>query len=406
MTSGDSVRKFGSLALLASLMLLAAQPASAQETGGAVSSIAPGQAGAATANSNYWTPERMKSAKPVPVNPPKSRSAKTSGSPLNQSPLGEPGARPGYNPDDDRGDMQKTMTFEEIQRLAEAKTSQNERTTAPASASYPSLHTTFDFPGPYRAYAASPVGKLFFVQNGRNWVCSGSLIGYKYVVTAGHCVSDGNGHWSTNVMFCPSYNGGVDPERGCWTTNTVVSSVDWHNSQDWDMDIGLAVYGNTGTKINDYPGNAVGWFGYAWNWGIVDEMMFGYPTGDRGPSSNNPRYNFDGNIIWVTTGDEAGYTIDWGAGYDSKYLGTVQTPGCSGGPWILGWGKKDVDVWNTNWVNGVNSSQRCYDANPPCNDRYQEISSPPFNKTGTNGVCGPQGCGVVDIIEWGFSQYP
>ncbi len=76
--------------------------------------------------------------------------------------------------------------------------------------SYPPPHTTFNVPTalygttstlfPYRA-----IGKIFYTKSdGQNYVCSGSSIGGRAVLTAGHCVSDGKGKFHTNWVFIPA----------------------------------------------------------------------------------------------------------------------------------------------------------------------------------------------------------
>ncbi|MFZ1575265.1 MAG: hypothetical protein WAT36_08550 [Chromatiaceae bacterium] len=169
----------------------------------------------------------------------------------------------------------------------------------------------------------------------------------------------------------------------------------------------MAIYGNSGTVRNDYPGNIAGWFGYAWNWGVGQhEEMFGYPAADRPANDHNEFADFNGGKIYATSAEEAGYTINWGTYHDSKFLGTTQTPGCSGGPWVFRYGKKYLNTWNSNAVNGVNSHQRCWDANPPCADRYLEISSPQFILYTGDGNCTLPNCGVVDTIVWTLNNYP
>lgn len=356
---------------------------------------------AAAAIDDYWTPERMAAAIPRTISPPTSIAEAMEGIPLDFSALPPPGAMPGSGPQDPSAPStyEPTADITDISPLL-----------SPASSYYPSAHTTYEFQGKYRVWPRSPVGKLFFSLNGGNWTCSASLIGYRHVVTAGHCVSDGDNHWATNVKFCPSYDidqGGINPGVGCWTTNTVVTTGRWHSYGEPDADIGMAIFGSNGTVHNDYPGNVTGWLGYAWNWTIGQhEEMFGYPAADRPGNEHNEFADFNGGKIYVTSAEEAGYTANWGSYPDSKFIGTLQTPGCSGGPWIFRYGKKYVGQWNSNWVNGVNSHQRCWDANPPCADRYMEISSPQFIAYTTDGYCTLPNCGVVDTIKWTFTNYP
>jgi V8-like Glu-specific endopeptidase len=395
-----------------------AQTAANEGTAAGIASPAANQDPAAAAaedaaGAQYWTPERMRDAQPYPmpmmhVNPGVMAPA------AGNTPSSPPGAQPGYNPNDPQSKAKMAPMIFDVAadpvaaRLAAQSVSEG---AIPASASYPSAQSTWEYQGGYRVFPVAPIGKLFFTQNGANYACSGSLIGYKYVVTAGHCVHAGDGSvnsWSTNVMFCPSYDisqGGSNPKVGCWTTNSLTTSTRWYNTAEADADIGLAIYGSSGTLINNYPGSALGWLGYAWNWGIGQhEVMFGYPSRDRAASAHNEFYDFNGGKIYTTAAEEAGYTVNWGTYADSKFIGTAQTPGMSGGPWVMRWGKKYVNNWNNNWVNGVNSSIRCWDQ--ACTDLYMEVSSPQFLRSGTgNGVCSGT-CGVVDTIDYTLTNYP
>ncbi len=376
--------------------------ATAATAGTIVSPLAPRNASEAAAQAaaiaNYWTPERMAAAQPYPmpkiyVRPGALKDAAAA------LPPGPPGAQPGYNPQDKNSSkVTYPQTFDRSADPVLSRSRAGSGSVAPASAGYPSANSTFEYQGGYRVFPPSTIGKLFFTQNGGGYVCSASLIGYKHVVTAGHCISDGSGNWSSSVMFCPSYDssqGGVNPVTGCWTTNAVATSSAWHYNAEADADIGMAIYGNSGTIINNYPGTALGWLGYAWNWGIGQAiMMFGYPQADRANTAHNVYTDFNGGKIYTTAAEEAGYTINWGGSYPpSKFIGTTQTPGMSGGPWVKQWGRKYISTWNGNYVNGVNSHLRCWDAG--CTDLYLEVSSPQFTYTG--GDC--SGGGVVDVIK-------
>jgi V8-like Glu-specific endopeptidase len=44
-------------------------------------------------------------------------------------------------------------------------------------------------------------GKVFFVQEGKNYVCSASAAGNNAILTAGHCVSNGKGVYHTVSVF-------------------------------------------------------------------------------------------------------------------------------------------------------------------------------------------------------------
>ncbi|NES25303.1 MAG: hypothetical protein F6K41_42015, partial [Symploca sp. SIO3E6] len=86
---------------------------------------------------------------------------------------------------------------------------------------------TADWSYPYRT-----VGKLFFSDNGVNFVCSASVLRPRIILTAGHCVHRGSGGSSgfySNFMFVPSYRDGVAPYRQ-WTWSWVITTGEWASS--------------------------------------------------------------------------------------------------------------------------------------------------------------------------------
>ena len=73
-----------------------------------------------------------------------------------------------------------------------------------------------------RAAFTGTAGKVFFTQNGTNYVCSGSAVNSsskRLVATAAHCVHGGRGGtWHTNWMFEAGYQSGpVADQRGRFT---------------------------------------------------------------------------------------------------------------------------------------------------------------------------------------------
>jgi hypothetical protein len=394
-------------------MMFAQSGGEAQDRSFSAPKDAAAAADQAAATIAYWTPERMKSAQPHPlarryVDPSKTKPAGYS------LPPGPPGVMPGYNPKDPKSTFKSgPMTFDFSNDTARSRSAAAADNFTPASAGYPSANTTMQWQPRYRTLPMATVGKLLFTQNGDNYLCSASLIGYKHIVTAGHCVNDGAGSWSYNVMFCPSWDssqGGANPAVGCWSVSGMNSNLNWIFHAEPDADIGCGATVQAGTVINDYPGYALGWLAYGWNWSIGQNvLMAGYPCQDRyDDSCGNWYLHFQCGKIFVTLAEEAGYTADWGTYPNSKFIGTTQTPGMSGGPWVVGWGLQDYSNWNNNFVNGVNSHLRCCD--DYCEELYREVSSPQFLWDGdVNGACAATytpNCGVVDVIWRAFYYFP
>jgi hypothetical protein len=84
-------------------------------------------------------------------------------------------------------------------------------------------------PPPYTSAPTRTKGKVFFTDDGRNYVCSGTAVlsGNDSVVwTAGHCVHDGASNFHTNWTFVPAYADGSRP-YGTWTARTLLTTNGW-----------------------------------------------------------------------------------------------------------------------------------------------------------------------------------
>jgi V8-like Glu-specific endopeptidase len=213
-------------------------------------------------------------------------------------------------------------------------------------------------------YPYSTVGKLFFTQLGVNYVCSGSVIALKGIVTAGHCVHAGNGlrtGWSYNMVFVPSYKSGVAP-YGQWTLSTLMVYTTWYyggTTNGWGMDYGIGRVNLN--ALGQSIGSRVGYLGFAWNSSRIQSWWsFGYPAAAP----------FSGAFMTLCTSSWA---------YDETYggaavpplmsIGCDQTGGTSGGPWIRNFG-------GGNYVNGVNESRHT--------DMPLELNGPYFDTNAGN----------------------
>ncbi len=136
---------------------------------------------------------------------------------------------------------------------------------------YPPPFTRHNVIPPYSLYPYRTVGKLFFRNGGKSYVCSASSIGNYAIWTAGHCVHAGNGMasgWSTNVVFVPAYKNGTAP-YGQWPAKNLWTRTAWYKNgipKGLCQDMGGAVlYPKSGKKISQ----VVGWLGFAWDWSRV-----------------------------------------------------------------------------------------------------------------------------------------
>lgn len=196
---------------------------------------------------------------------------------------------------------------------------------------------------PYNTWPFITIGKLFFNQNGGSYVCSASSIASSSashaIITAGHCINDGAGHWSTNMVFVPAYNNGNAP-YGQWTIiySTERAFVVWINNADLARDV-------AGAKVNNNNGatlaSAVGWLGFAWNFSRVQHWWeIGYPQASP----------FNGAYM-ISCQSSYAYDSPFGTSPKPMGAGCDMTGGCSGGPWVFRPG-------SGNYINGVNSHRR------------------------------------------------
>ncbi len=369
----------------------------------------------------YWTPERMQEAIPMPMGNFVKDAAADIGtayeSELSQD--AKPGYAPGWSPESGLPQPDSNtwieITPDDPLYVVATGVAQPQHGTPPSSppssptdyAGYSPFQRT-NFAGRYLTYPRSTIGKMFFSQdhdgdgNYSSFVCSGSVIQKNTVATAGHCIHNGlNGlgagsGWSTNILFCPSYNqGGINSTSGCWAGTYRATSGWWFGSSGSDRDYGCFVTASTGTVVSDRIGNFTGWTGRAANWDNRQPIYaWGYPQGAP----------FNGTVIIVSTSTEW-YTRDMtsGDGQVSKYIGNDMTGGSSGGPWWLNYnhpwqnfpdvdGSSITDPMQTSaaasppYINGVNSHRACSQAGcPPGSVYLSEMGSPEFHSSDGDG---------------------
>ena len=171
---------------------------------------------------------------------------------------------------------------------------------------------------------ARATGKVFFTLAGADYVCSAAAVTSPradVVVTAGHCVSDGAGHWATNWTFVPGYTDGTAP-YGRWAARHFFTPPQWANGAAQGDDVAfVTVSAATGATAGALAGN--------WGLGIsfgahpAQEAVFGYPA--ESPYNGQELSYCDG----ATRPDPYHATNDLG-------VACSMTEGASGGPWLSG----------------------------------------------------------------------
>lgn len=172
-------------------------------------------------------------------------------------------------------------------------------------------------------------GKVFFTENGTNYVCSGTSVATatgSLVWTAGHCVNEGPGAYVTNWMFAPAWVDGTAP-YGRWAATTLATTDEFKNQGDLTYDFGVArVAPGAGAPVGGTLSNIAAPRSMAFNYPVtVNSTKFksyGYPAAGK----------FNGQRMWVcdstvTRRDGSASNADMGIGCD-------MTGGSSGGGWV------------------------------------------------------------------------
>lgn len=272
---------------------------------------------------HYWTPERMKRAKPAE---PRLR-AQHHGEKPEPVARGERVSIPGQAPS------------------VEAASATATSTAATSASTGGSVEGYWQ--GSNVAAPARQVGKLFFQQwNGTQWVntvCSASVVAAEnrsVVWTAGHCVFETHRNvWNRNYVFCPGYLNGSCP-LGKWTPYRQATTFQWQNAvctaygtctqNEFNHDFGLLKMNLiNGYTIQDW----VGAHGLIFNGATTQyRYAFGYPV-----NKSSGQYLY---VCQATNGTHSGHlTIPCTAG-----------GGASGGPWL-----SNLSTWGAGQVHSVNS---------------------------------------------------
>lgn len=242
------------------------------------------------AGDDYWTPERMRAAQPLAA-PAGSAKAATSrattsaaaGEPVEFAPVAGP--RPGPKP---------TNGFPFVAKAAAQQTWKG------------------------GGLIAKTAGKVFGTGgNGKNFVASGTVVNSAdgdVIVTVAHAMIDGEGRWSTNLVFVPAYKDGAAP-YGKFTARTMYIWSGYYkdNAHQPPLDFGMLVVNKVKSKT---PVQTVGGQGIRFN--VTTEgtsnTLFGYPSNGNGGktlqycsgASVNPSYGMKYAMLCDMGGGSSG----------------------------------------------------------------------------------------------------
>lgn len=182
---------------------------------------------------------------------------------------------------------------------------------------------------PYRQ-----VGRIFFRVDGNRYSCSGSSVvggGRNVVYTAAHCLNDGAGNWSKDVIFIPGRNAAKKKNPyGKFAAKELWVPSGWADNGWWAYDVGA--FNVAKNKKGKTLRKAVGALGFSYNEGRIQHWdVFGYPA----------QKPWGGNKL-ITCASAHGIDDANGNGPDSMGVGCDMTGGSSGGPFILGLRRKNL----------------------------------------------------------------
>ena len=335
---------FAAAGVLAGTSLLAAPAANAHTTNRASNSPAPvatsvgshAKVMSAKATLAYWTPARLRAAKPVSIV-------------IKGGPKAGPGgasAQPTGKPASVRGGLPAGG--------GAAAAAQNAATGVAADFSYPFPYDIFKVPGSYyKKFPWDLNGKLFFSNAGGNYVCSATSVASaagtsneNEIWTAGHCAANtaGTHAWDSSAVFIPGYNGSAsnfDPFGEFVWTGAAATATAWINNGDFTEDEAAMVVGTSSTTGKTL-GQAVGWDGFAWNFPVDQQFVaFGYPAASP----------YNGLNMYQDLAATAVQDTGIGGADATKPIGigNPMTGGSSGGAWNINW-----SLTGPGYINGHN----------------------------------------------------
>lgn len=189
------------------------------------------------------------------------------------------------------------------------------------------------------------IGKVFFRQAGKDYVCSGAAVNTKkknMVWTAGHCVNGvGKVGWSKKFAFYPGLyikNGQYIAPRGGYLATRLATSRGWVKNSSFNYDYALALVRPWKYTKKPLVKNVGGF-------GIQFGKKFKRSVKAVGYSSRG--YNGGQQKVCKRVSHQRKGTRQL------EIYCKVLTPGASGGPWLVG-----------RYLNGVNSNVDRYDPAP------------------------------------------
>jgi V8-like Glu-specific endopeptidase len=303
------------------LLLLGAAPSQAQDNQGgkANNNVVVLTNPDAKAVAAYWTPERFKAARPLPL----PQASSTDVQPQELTRLdGQVESSEARGPSVLKLPAAKRL-FTPGAGTQDAQQNRSGAVTTPSAVGTFGAHFTSSRVFPQftgssaafsadRAYPYITAGKLFFSIDGAPYLCSASVIQHRIVATAGHCVHSGTARgFYSNWVFVPAYRDGTAPLLA-WNWRAATVTGTWAsgggtvpNAADYAMiEFGDQAVGNTTRALGDLTG-WLGWqtlslaanhtskLGYPCNLDRCEKMQIISSGAFRSVAPNNVEYGSD-----------------------------------------------------------------------------------------------------------------
>jgi hypothetical protein len=280
----------------------------------------------------FWTPERLKAAKPLPL--PVTGGGKP-GPSSGQPPRGRPQAVKGTT-----GSLKGPRAGGSVAPPHGGPGGQRK-----AGVELPWNENFHKYASPLAA-----VGRLFFQESdGRTYTCSGTVVSTNIVLTAAHCVRDGRtGQWNSHWIFYPKVNGTSKPYGGFtaraafvntrWAASPYNTAAGTGGGGYFPTDYAFVVLRPNGAGYN--VAHYTGAYGFLANPPKATIYDLGYPAEGYWAV----HCNSSSCLPWAAQAPEQRYDAYYGGQYD---VGASQfnTGGSSGGPWF--------QQWNGRWYVGA-----------------------------------------------------
>jgi V8-like Glu-specific endopeptidase len=236
-------------------------------------------------------------------------------------------------------------------------------------------------------------GRILFSTTQGDWICSGSVIddggtgnNRSVVLTAGHCVFDAGGGWSSNFMYIPDFDDGPNytcnsagQVYGCWTATRLGANADFvsgggFGSDTLGVDYGFALMGlggKTGSELDvtvggSYPLKTSGQSNNDVQW------AFGYPAAQK-------YHGLDLTYCTGTTIEDPNGAPTWG-------MACNMTGGSSGGPWLYSPGDPAVDNMPVSSLNSYGYRGLNYMFGPLFNGETTTVLGDVIDGSATSGI--------------------